>query len=165
MAKALEEAQIAFEKDEVPIGALIIDKNGQILSSGHNCPLASNDPTAHAEIVALRKTGWKQKNYRLEGKIVISTLEPCLMCLGAMINARVQGLVFSVRDPKNGAIFSRIKFPEDLSWLNHRFWVVEGILADKSQALLKSFFASKRSKNGEVPKSGHNGPDSKSGRR
>lgn len=165
MAKALAEAKKAFEKEEVPVGALIIDQEGRIISSGHNCPVATNDPTAHAEIVAIRKAGSKQKNYRLNGKILVSTLEPCIMCLGAIIQARLQGLVFSLRDPKYGSVCSRISVSEDLDWLNHHFWMVEGILADQSRNLLQAFFALRRKKNGEVPKPGHNGPDSKSGRR
>lgn len=163
MEKALEQARTAFHNEEVPVGAVLIDQQGHILSAAHNCPLATHDPTAHAEIVALRKGAWKEKNYRLPGTILISTLEPCLMCLGAMVQARIQGLVFGLRDPKNGAVCSRIVYPDALLWLNHHFWVVEGILEDKSRSLLKAFFSARRKTNGEVPKPGRNGPDSKSG--
>ena len=144
MEQALEEAQVAYNKDEVPVGAIIIDKHGHTLSRAHNSPLTLNDPTAHSEILALRKAGEVKQNYRFPGCIMITTLEPCIMCMGALVQARIEGLVFGSRDPKSGAAFSRMDFFRDFPWLNHQFWIKSEILDQKSRSLLQNFFSQKR---------------------
>ena len=144
MEQALEEAELAYKKDEVPVGAIIIDPQGDILARAHNSPLKLNDPTAHSEILALRKAGDIKQNYRFPGCIMITTLEPCIMCMGALVQARIDGLVFGSRDHKSGAAFSRIDFFRDFPWLNHQFWIKSEILDEKSRSLLQSFFSQKR---------------------
>lgn len=144
MELALEQARLALEADEVPVGAVLVDGSGSLLAAAHNQPLGSNDPTAHAEIVALRQAGQLTRNHRLPGTMLICTLEPCLMCVGGLIQARIAGLVFGTRDPKAGAIVSRLNVFDAFSWSNHRFWVQEGILAEKSRKLLQQFFGAKR---------------------
>ena len=149
MAKALEEAKKGLEEGEVPIGAVLADKDGSILAKDHNRTIALKDPTAHAEILVLRQGGEIKKNYRLKGAILAVTIEPCPMCAGAAVNARIEKLVFGAYDPKSGAAGSvyNIVCSEKL---NHRIEIISGILEDKCSTLLKSFFKAKRK--GEVPK-------------
>lgn len=146
MQLALQEASLAEDLEEVPVGALVVDQSGSILGKGHNQPISSHDPTAHAEVIAIREAGGKQKNYRLPSTILITTLEPCIMCLGAMIQARISGLIFGALDPKNGAIVSRFTYPDDFLWANHQFWHLGQIRAKECTALLKVFFQRKRKK-------------------
>lgn len=143
MSLALEKAEAAKNQGEVPVGAVVLDNAGRVLAATHNQTLTRHDPTGHAEIMALRRAAANVGNHRLTKAVLVVTLEPCLMCLGAMIQARVAGLVFGARDPKAGAVLSRINV-NDLDWLNHRFWTVEGVFADKCTALLRDFFQARR---------------------
>ena len=143
MQKALEQAQLAATADEVPIGAVLVHHN-QHISSGYNQPLSQNDPTAHAEIVAIRKAAQSLGNYRLPGTTLYCTLEPCAMCLGAMINARIARLVFAAAEPKSGAVISQCRLAD--SYYNHRIDYTHGVLAEASRQMLKQFFLNKRQK-------------------
>ncbi|MHB8095996.1 MAG: tRNA adenosine(34) deaminase TadA, partial [Candidatus Aminicenantales bacterium] len=137
MEKALAEARNAGERGEVPIGAVIV-RDGRIVARGSNRPISADDPTAHAEIVALRKAAGKMKNYRLNGCTLYVTLEPCAMCLGAVVQARIERLVFGASDPKSGAVSSVMRFP--FRKLNHRPAIRGGILAEDGARLLSEFF-------------------------
>jgi tRNA(adenine34) deaminase len=144
MLEALVQARKAADSDEAPIGAIVVDADSRIiLARAHNQCIGLNDPTAHAEILALRQTAEKTGNYRLPGTVLVVTLEPCLMCLGAMIQARVSGLVFGTRDPRAGAIVSRLDISE-LQWLNHRTWYMDGVMENECAELIKDFFRNKR---------------------
>jgi tRNA(adenine34) deaminase len=143
MQAALEQARLAGEAGEVPIGAVVV-RESQFIASGQNRVLRDNDPTAHAEIVALRKAAEAIGNYRLNGCTLYATLEPCAMCAGAMIHARLDRLVFAAVDPKAGAagsVLGVINHPQ----LNHKMEVEQGILAEESAELLRSFFRERRS--------------------
>ncbi len=142
MRLALDEAQSARALEEVPVGALVV-ADGVVVGKGFNQPICSADPTAHAEIVALRAAAHAFRNYRLPGSILYVTVEPCLMCVGAIVQARVATVVYGVPDAKGGAIRSLID-PNALP-LNHRFGVIEGVLAEECRALLQEFFRSRRS--------------------
>ena len=142
MQAALAQARLAAEAGEVPIGAVIV-REGEIIAWGQNRVLRAVDPTAHAEIVALRAAAVSIGNYRLPGCTLYVTLEPCAMCAGAMIHARLDRLVFAAADPKAGAagsVLSVINHPQ----LNHQMLVEQGILADESAELLRSFFRERR---------------------
>jgi tRNA(adenine34) deaminase len=142
MEAALAEARLAAEAGEVPIGAVIVH-NGIILARAQNRVLREVDPTAHAEIVALRAAALALGNYRLTGCTLYVTLEPCAMCAGAMIHARLDKLVFAATDPKAGAcgsVLSVLNHPK----LNHQMWADRGILADESAELLRNFFRERR---------------------
>ena len=141
MGKALAEAEKSLEKKEVPVGAVLVSGN-KILGRGHNEPILRNDPTAHAEITAIRKACLKKKNYRLPDCELFVTLEPCAMCLSALVNVRVKRLVFGACDPKAGAVESMMKFP--LEKTNHRIEIRSGVLADECGKILKDFFLKKR---------------------
>ena len=141
MRQALVEAQKSLSKDEVPVGAVLVSEN-EIISCAHNEPVAKNDPTAHAEIIAIRKAGSKMRNYRLSGCDLYVTLEPCAMCLGAAVHARISRLIFGALDPKGGAVESVMKFP--LERMNHRVEIVGGVLAGECGKILKDFFKIKR---------------------
>jgi tRNA(adenine34) deaminase len=143
MRAALAEAGKAAARGEVPVGAVIV-RQGQIVARGANRPVAASDPTAHAEIVALRRAAKKAANYRLPDCDLYVTVEPCAMCLGAIVQARVRRLVFGAPDPKAGAVASAMTFP--FARLNHRPEVVGGVLADASAALLRGFFRARRNK-------------------
>jgi tRNA(adenine34) deaminase len=138
---ALAQAELARAAGEVPVGAVVV-LEGAVVGRGHNRPIASCDPTAHAEVVALREAGRAVGNYRLTGASLYATVEPCLMCVGAIVHARVGTLVYGVRDPKGGAVRSLLD-PSTLP-LNHRFEVVEGVLAEECRALLQEFFKARR---------------------
>ena len=143
MQAALTEARLAAGAGEVPIGAVAVH-SGEIIARGQNRVLRDNDPTAHAEIVALRAAAAALGNYRLNGCTIYVTLEPCAMCAGAMIHARLARLVFSAADPKAGAagsVLSVLNHPK----LNHQMQVEQGTLADESAELLRSFFRERRS--------------------
>jgi len=141
MRLALEQAALAQAEGEVPIGAVVV-LDGSVVGRGSNRPIRSSDPTAHAEIVALRDAAAAVSNYRLRGAALYATIEPCLMCVGAIVHARVGTVVFGALDPKGGAVRSLLD-PNALP-LNHRFEVVPGVLADECGALLKDFFRSRR---------------------
>ena len=143
MELALEQAVAAAQRGEVPIGALVI-KDGEIVGLGHNRNLHDNDPTAHAEIVALREAAARLGNHRLGGCDIFVTIEPCAMCAGAMIHARLARLVYGASDSKAGAagsVLQVINHPE----LNHRMEVVSGVLGDRCSEILQSFFKQRRS--------------------
>jgi tRNA(adenine34) deaminase len=142
MAYALELAQRAAEQGEVPVGAVLI-KDGVILGAGHNCPIGSCDPTAHAEMLALRQAAARVANYRLLGTTLYVTLEPCPMCAGALVHARVGRVVFGTRDFRSGAagtVFSLLQSER----LNHRAEVQGGVLEGRCAGLLQDFFRSRR---------------------
>jgi tRNA(adenine34) deaminase len=142
MQAALDQARLAGEAGEVPIGAVVV-RNGEIIARGQNRVLRDVDPTAHAEIVALRAAAAVVANYRLLGCSLYVTLEPCAMCAGAMIHARLDRLVFAAADPKAGAagsVLSVLNHPQ----LNHQMIVEQGILAEESAELLRSFFRERR---------------------
>ncbi len=141
MRQALEEARKSMINGEVPVGAVVVAED-KILSRAHNESISSHDPTAHAEVIALRRACRKRKNYRLPDCDLYVTLEPCPMCLGAMVQARIKRLVFGAYDPKAGAVSSIMSFP--FGRLNHRLEIKSGILAEECGELLKSFFKEKR---------------------
>ena len=153
MQEALQEADKGFAEGEVPVGALIVDAGGDVIARAHNQPLSRNDPTAHAEILALRRAGSFCGNYRLEGATLAVTIEPCPMCMGAAIHARIARLVFGAPDPKWGAAGSLYNLAAD-DRLNHRIEVVRGIMEEECISLMKRFFQSRRGErvSGEVPK-------------
>jgi tRNA(adenine34) deaminase len=142
MREALSEARNAEVEGEVPVGAVLL-VNEKIVGRGHNSSIRLNDPTAHAEIVALRQGCHNSLNYRLPGSVLIVTVEPCVMCVGALIHARVEEIIFGAADPKAGAIQSCFRLA-DSSWLNHRIRVTPGILEEECGQILKAFFASRR---------------------
>jgi tRNA(adenine34) deaminase len=142
MRRALELARLAEEQGEVPVGALLVC-DGEVIGTGWNQPIAAHDPTAHAEIMALRSAAQQIGNYRLSGSTLYVTLEPCVMCAGAIIHARVARVVFGATDPKTGAAGS--VFDTLLSPLhNHRLEVAGGVLAEECGILLKTFFQARR---------------------
>ncbi|MEN9580153.1 MAG: hypothetical protein RJA70_3162 [Pseudomonadota bacterium] len=139
MALALEQADLAAEMGDVPIGAVIVGPDGKLLSQGHNRREAANDPTAHAEILALRDAGAANGHWRLEDCTLYVTLEPCPMCAGALVNARIGRLVYGAADPKAGAVESLYELADDRR-LNHRFPFTSGVLAEASRERLRAFF-------------------------
>ena len=151
MRLALAEAALAADKGEVPVGAIVVAPDGGICSRAHNAPVSGNDPTAHAEVLALRGAARSLGNYRLTDCVLIVTLEPCLMCTGALVHARVKGVVYGAADPRAGAVTSQLDGLE-LPHHNHSVWHCGGILEDECAALLRDFFASRRNKGaGETP--------------
>jgi tRNA(adenine34) deaminase len=142
MQEALLEAAKAEDLGEVPVGAVVV-REGRILGRGHNQPIGSGDPTAHAEIVALREAAQAAGNYRLVGAQLFVTVEPCLMCAGACLHARIQTLVFGARDSKTGAVRSLSRVLDDPRH-NHRIEVVEGVLTDECARKIQSFFRKRR---------------------
>ncbi len=147
MRAALLEAEKAAAAGEVPVGAVVVSPEGKILSRGRNSPVGSNDPTAHAEILALRAAARKLGNYRLAGCRLVVTLEPCPMCAGAAVSARVAEIIYGAEDPKSGAVATLYRIASD-SRLNHRATIVPGILASECSALLKKFFRGRRAPRG-----------------
>ena len=143
MQAAMEEAHAAEAAGEVPVGAIVVSSAGEVIARGRNRVLQDSDPTAHAEIVALRSAGSALGNYRLLGCTLYSTLEPCSMCAGAILHARLARLVYAAADPKAGACGSVIAVMNHPS-LNHRVELVEGVLADECGKMLTDFFRSKR---------------------
>ena len=142
MEEAIKEAKKAFEKDEPPVGAVIV-KDGDIIARGHNLRESLQDPTAHAEMLAIRAAAAKLGRWRLSDCVLYVTLEPCIMCAGAMILARLERLVYGANDPKAGAVGSLMNLVSD-ERLNHRIEVTSGILAAESGALLREFFSLRR---------------------
>ena len=145
MHLALDEARAAQAAGEVPVGAIVVSALGEVLGAGNNQVLRSNDPTAHAENVSLRAAGLALSNYRLLGCTLFCTLEPCAMCAGAILHARISRLVFAARDPKAGACGSALSVMNHPA-LNHRAEVTEGILAGECSAMLTDFFRARRAK-------------------
>jgi tRNA(adenine34) deaminase len=141
MTAALAEARKAGERGEVPVGAVVV-RDGRIVARGSNRPVGTGDPTAHAEIVALRRAARRSGNYRLSDCELFVTLEPCAMCLGAVVQARVRRLVYGAPDPKAGAVLSVMAFPFER--LNHRPEVLGGVLAGPAAELLRDFFRRRR---------------------
>jgi len=142
MALALLEARKAWDRGEVPVGAVVV-KDGEVVATGYNQPIGRHDPTAHAEIMALRAAADKLGNYRLPGCELYVTLEPCAMCSGAMMHARLARVVFAAGDPKTGVCGSVLDLFA-LEQLNHHTAVVGGVLAEEAGAMLKGFFAERR---------------------
>ncbi len=142
MALALDEARRAAQAGEVPVGAVIV-RDGAVIGAGHNQPIVASDPTAHAEIVALRAAAAAAKSYRLTDAQFYVTLEPCVMCVGAMIHARIARLVYGARDEKAGALGSIYDIGRD-GRLNHRIEVIAGVMEGECSAILRNFFKSRR---------------------
>jgi len=144
MREALALADAAARAGEVPVGAVVVAGDGnEIIGRGHNQPVGSHDPTAHAEIVAMREAGRRLGNYRLTGATLYVTVEPCLMCVGAMVHARIGTLVFGVTEPKAGAIESTQRAHEHPA-LNHRIRVVSGVLTAECRDVMRQFFGDRR---------------------
>jgi tRNA(adenine34) deaminase len=141
MRLALAQAALAQAAGEVPVGAIVV-LGGGVVGRGYNRPVGSSDPTAHAEILALREAARAIGNYRLSGATLYVTVEPCLMCVGAIVHARIGTVVYGVPDPKGGAVRSLLD-PGALP-LNHRFEAVEGVLADECRQVLQDFFRARR---------------------
>ena len=142
MRRALALADRAENEGEVPIGAVVV-RDGSLLGEGWNQVIGAVDPTAHAEIVALRDAARASGNYRLPGAILYVTLEPCTMCAGALVHARIERLVFAAREPRAGVVCSTCRLLDE-PWYNHRVDWLEGVLADDSAARLRAFFQSRR---------------------
>lgn len=143
MRLALAEAEAAAERGEVPIGAVLVDGAGRVLAQNGNRSIELSDPGAHAEMLVLREAGKRIGNYRLTGTTLYVTLEPCLMCAGALVHARVERLIYGAVDPKAGAVDSLFKVGQD-SRLNHQVVVESGLLAEESAAILRNFFRMRR---------------------
>jgi len=144
MQQALALARQAADRGEVPVGALVVRDN-QLLGEGYNQPIIASDPSAHAEIVAMRSAAQAERNYRLSGSTLYVTLEPCTMCFGAMIHARIGRLVYGASEPRAGVCESQLQLPS-VDFYNHRMGVEGGVLAEESALLLKGFFAERRKK-------------------
>jgi tRNA(adenine34) deaminase len=143
MQLALFEAVKAGQIDEVPVGAILVDQAGQVLSAAYNRTVSLHDPTAHAEILALRKAAERLGNYRLVGTTLYVTIEPCIMCMGAIVHARVKRVVFGTPDPKWGGAGSLYNLALDQR-LNHRPEIIQGICQDQCRSLIQDFFRQKR---------------------
>lgn len=141
MRAALDQARAAAAAGEVPVGAVVVH-DGLVIATGYNQPISATDPTAHAEVVALRRAASVVANYRLTGTTLYVTVEPCLMCVGAIVHARVGTVVYGADDPKGGAIVSLLEVAA--LPLNHRFDVISGVLAEDARTLLVEFFRTRR---------------------
>jgi tRNA(adenine34) deaminase len=142
MEAALSQARLAFAAGEVPVGAVLV-VGDQIIARAFNQPISANDPTAHAEVLVLREAARALGNYRLTDATVYVTVEPCLMCVGAMVHARVREVVYGTAEPKTGALASTLKALESPG-LNHRFLVTSGVLADECRSIIQEFFRERR---------------------
>ncbi|MDM9557463.1 MULTISPECIES: tRNA adenosine(34) deaminase TadA [Bordetella] len=145
MALALQQAEAAWRVGEVPVGAVVVDAQGQVLGTGYNRTITDHDPTAHAEIVALRAAARHLNNYRLPGISLYVTLEPCVMCIGAMLHARLARVVYGAADPKTGACGSVLDVGA-VARLNHHTTITGGVLAEPCGDLLRRFFRERRTK-------------------
>lgn len=145
MNLALKQARLGEKRDEVPVGAVIVDSSGDIIGCGYNRPISSCDPSAHAEMIALRMAGEKKGNYRLTGAVIYATIEPCIMCMGAIIHARLSKVVYGAPDLKWGACGSLYDFATDQR-LNHNLEVVPGVCVNETRNVIQSFFRNKRSR-------------------
>jgi tRNA(adenine34) deaminase len=145
MQLALKQAELAAERGEVPVGAVLVDARGAVLACDGNRPIEYSDPSAHAEMVVLRQAGSLLNNYRLAGTTMYVTIEPCVMCAGALVHARVSRVVYGADDPKAGGMVSRYQVGRD-GLLNHSLEVTGGILGEQCAAVLRAFFQRKRKK-------------------
>lgn len=143
MRLAIAEAEKARLLEEVPVGACIVGPDGEVLAAASNRTITDNDPTAHAEIIALRLAAEKIGNYRLTGATVYSTIESCVMCAGALVNARIARLVFGAHDERFGGVETKFRLCDSLD-LNHRIEIVSGVLADECRKLMQDFFQARR---------------------
>jgi len=143
MRLALREAARAGRAGEVPVGAILVNAGGEVVARAHNRPVAASDPTAHAEVVALRRAARRLGNYRLPGTTLYVTVEPCSMCAGALVHARVARVVFGAADPKGGAARTLYRILDDPR-LNHRAEVVGGVLEDECREIIRRFFRERR---------------------
>ncbi|MAX31999.1 tRNA(adenine34) deaminase [Onishia taeanensis] len=143
MHRALDQARLGLAAGEVPVGAVVVDGEGDIIGEGFNAPVGSHDPSAHAEVRALRDAAQRLGNYRLDGCTLYVSLEPCLMCTGAIIHARLARVVYGAAEPKTGMVESRANLFAQ-PWYNHRVEVEGGLLAVQAKRLLKTFFADRR---------------------
>lgn len=143
MHRALDQARLGLAAGEVPVGAVVVDGDGDIIGVGYNAPVGGHDPSAHAEICALRDAGTRLGNYRLDGCSLYVTLEPCLMCTGAIIHARVARVVYAAVEPRSGMAESKANLFAQ-PWYNHRVTVEGGVLASRASRLLREFFATRR---------------------
>jgi tRNA(adenine34) deaminase len=148
MEMALAEARLVMARGEVPVGAVVVDPEGRVIGRSGNRPIEINDPSGHAEMLAMRQAASELNNYRLTGCTVFVTLEPCPMCAGAMVHARLSRVVFGADDPKGGALVSRYRIGND-GLLNHNLSVEGGVLAEEASCLLRDFFKARR-KGGEA---------------
>jgi len=144
MERALELARCAEAEGEVPVGAVVV-ANGEVIGEGWNRPIALHDPTAHAEIHAIRDAAIQQKNYRIPGSTLYVTLEPCAMCAGAIVHARIERVVFAATDPRSGAAGSQFQLLQH-SALNHHCQIESGVMGEESSELLRDFFRRRRQK-------------------
>lgn len=142
MQRALELARQGAEVGEVPVGAVLV-RDDQVLGEGFNQPIIAHDPTAHAEVVALRAAAEAEQNYRLPGSTLYVTLEPCTMCFGALVHARVARLVYAASEPRAGVCVSQLQLPQ-VDFYNHKLLVEGGLMEAESAAMLKAFFAARR---------------------
>ncbi|AJD47240.1 cytidine/deoxycytidylate deaminase family protein [Isoalcanivorax pacificus W11-5] len=142
MHEALALAKQGAAEGEVPVGALVV-RDGQVLGRGWNRPIAGHDPTAHAEVMALRDAARHEANYRLTGATLYVTIEPCTMCFGALMHARIARLVYGATEPRAGTCVSQLRLPEQ-SFYNHRLEVTGGVLAEESAIMLRGFFRQRR---------------------
>ena len=143
MHEALNAARQAAAIGEVPIGACVVSESGDLISTASNRTITDNDPTGHAEVLALRHAATGVNNYRLTGCTLYTTIEPCVMCAGALVNARIKRLVFGAHDERFGAVETRFRLCDNES-LNHRIEITSGLLADESRALMREFFRARR---------------------
>jgi len=142
MKIAISEANLAINQGEIPVGAILI-QDGKLIAKAHNKPILNHDPTAHAEVEVLRKAGKKLKNYRLARSTLYVTLEPCIMCLGAIMHARIERIVFGASDPKTGVCGSKTDLTSE-SFFTHKVKVDGGVLEEENKKILQSFFKSRR---------------------
>ncbi len=143
MHRALDQAREGLAAGEVPVGAVVVDADGEIVGRGFNAPVSGHDPSAHAEVRALRDAGARLGNYRLDGCTLYVTLEPCLMCTGAIIHARLARVVYGAAEPRSGMVESKANLFAQ-PWYNHRVEVEGGVLASRATQLLQAFFAERR---------------------
>ena len=142
MQLALEQARKAEAEGEVPVGAVVV-RDGEVIASGYNQTIANHDPSGHAEIIALRRAGQYDQNHRLNHASIYVSLEPCIMCAGAILHARLERLIFAARDERYGAAGSQLNLLESV-FLNHRTTITAGVLGDQSRAVLQDFFKQRR---------------------
>lgn len=147
MHRALDQARAGLAAGEVPVGAVVVDAAGEIVGVGYNAPISGHDPSAHAEIRALRAAADRLGNYRLDGCMLYVTLEPCMMCSGAIIHARIARLVYGAAEPRSGMVESKANLFAQ-PWHNHRVMVEGGVLAGRASRLLKEFFEARRETGG-----------------
>ena len=143
MHRALDQARLGLAAGEVPVGAVVVDAAGEIVGAGFNAPVGCHDPSAHAEVQALRDAGARLGNYRLEGCTLYVTLEPCVMCTGAILHARLARVVYGAAEPRSGMVESKANLFSQ-PWFPHRVVVEGGLLAAQASRLLKAFFAERR---------------------